>query len=129
MKAKTRMHTTVQQEAQRKPREYNFKPGVSGNPGGVSRAERRYKAFLEQFHGVHNRKPNATETTTLHNAAALASRIEGNRIPITEQVRAGNLLTRLLDRLGLSGTPAPAEPKTPVQNLEEACALIREGQR
>jgi hypothetical protein len=123
------MQTTAQQDAQRKPREYNFKPGVSGNPGGVSRAERRYKAFLAQFREAHGRAPRATEITSLHNAAVLASRIEGNRIPITEQVRAGNLLTRLLDRLGLSGAPAPAAPKTPVQSLEEACALIREGQR
>jgi len=121
------MQTTTQSDAQAKPREYNFKPGKSGNPGGVSRAERRYQAFLEVFHGVHGRKPNAVENTSLRNAAALAARIEGNRIPIEEQVRAGNLLARLVEKLGLDRTPAPAESKTPKQELEEYLAATHGG--
>ncbi len=106
-----------------------FMPGTSGNPRGVSRAELRFREFVGEFERIHSREPNKIEIVSLRNAAALASRIIGNKIPIEEQVRAGNLLARLIEKLGLDRTPAPAAPKTPNQTLEEACALIREGQR
>jgi len=94
---------------------HEFKPGRSGNRSGKTRTERRYQAFLEVFQDVHGRKPNPIENASLRNAAALASRIEGNRIPIEEQVRAGNLLARLVEKLGLDRTPAPAAPHVPLR--------------
>jgi hypothetical protein len=117
------------QPASKAPREYPFKPGRSGNPGGVSRAERRYRAFLDVFIEVHGRRPNPIESASLRNAAALASRIEGNRIPIEEQVRAGNLLARLVEKLGLDRTPKPEAPKTPLQSLDEHLAATHGGSR
>jgi hypothetical protein len=107
---------TASQTSAQKP--WLFQPGKSGNPGGVSRAERRYQAFLDVFQGVHGRKPNPIENTQLRNAAAVASRIEGNRIPIEEQVRAGNLLARLVEKLGLDRKPEPPA-KSPQQLLQE----------
>lgn len=112
-------HATAHDSEHDRTHKGHWKPGKSANPGGVSRAERRYTAFLEQFREVHGRAPTATETTSLRNAAALASRIEGNRIPIEEQVRAGNLLARLVEKLGLDRKPEPA-PKSGLEALHEA---------
>jgi len=93
----------------------------------MSRTERVYREMAALFESIHARKPNRVEIASLRNAAALSARIEGNRIPIEEIVRAGNLLSRLVEKLGLDRTPAPAESRTPRQRLEEECARINGG--
>jgi hypothetical protein len=118
-----------QSSPHRRPGNPNWKPGVSANPSGKTRAMIRTAEFMELFRRVHGRDSNVVEATQVKNAGALAARVEANRTKVEDQVRCGNLLVRLLASLKLDRTPAPQAPKTPVQNLEEACALIREGQR
>jgi hypothetical protein len=112
--------TATQSVSRRHTHSGLWKPGRSPNPGGISRAQRRYEAYLPVFVEVWGRQPNPIEVSQLRNAAALGARIEGNKLGVEDQVRAGNLLSRLVEKLGLDRRPAPEAPKTPLQNLNEA---------
>jgi hypothetical protein len=102
----------------RKPLAHWFKLGRSGNPGGKSRAQLRYEAFLELFEATHHRKPNAVETALLKNAGACAARAEGRKVTAEHVVRTGRLLQSLLVTLGLSGgAPSKGEGTFPGHGL------------
>jgi hypothetical protein len=86
---------------------HRYRKGRSGNPSGVSRTQRIYVEMAALYVTIHSRQPNRVEVVSLRNAAALSARIEGNRIPVEEIVRAGNLLARLTEKLGLDRRPEP----------------------
>jgi hypothetical protein len=106
------MQETIQGATPAKPaRQYNFRPGVSANPSGMSRPVRRYREFLALFVETHQRKPNAVEDAMLRNAGTCAARSEDKRRAQVEHiVRCGRLLQQLLDKLGLAGPPPPPTP-------------------
>jgi hypothetical protein len=125
----TPMHTDAQVPSTRRLPRTAWPPGKSANPSGKTKAQIRTAEFMQRFRDVHGRAPGVVEATQVRAAGALAARVESHKTKVDDQVRCANVLARLLSSLGLDRTPAPAAPKTPVQNLEEACALIREGQR
>ena len=68
--------------------------------------------LLAEFTRVRGRPPTPVEIISIKNAGALAARIAANKIPATEQVRAGNLLSRLLAKLKLDREVKPDNPKS-----------------
>jgi hypothetical protein len=113
------MQTTPQNTIQRKPLEHWYKPGQSGNPGGVPRSELRYREFLALFIERHARRPNAVENAMLRNAGTCSARSEDKRRSQVEHiVRCGRLLQQLLDKLGLAGPPPPPAPVPLRERLE-----------
>jgi hypothetical protein len=89
-----------------------YRPGVSGNPSGLSRTETRYREFLALYIETHGRRPNAVENAMLRNAGACAARAEDKRRAKVEHiVRCGRLLQQLLNVLGLAGAPSKGDGK------------------
>ena len=93
-------------------RGYGFRKGVSGNRTGVTLTMRWSADLLAEFTRVRGRPPTPVEIISIKNAGALAARIAANKIPATEQVRAGNLLSRLLAKLKLDREVKPDNPKS-----------------
>jgi hypothetical protein len=94
-------------------RGYGFRKGVSGNRSGVTLTMRWSADLVAEFKRVRGRSPTPVEIISIKNAGALAARIAANKIPATEQVRAGNLLSRLLAKLGLDAKPDNPKPRVP----------------
>src|SRR5262249_35023107 len=90
------MDTQTTTQTERQAPAHRYRKGRSGNPSGVSRTERIFREMAPLFETIHGRKPNRVEVASMRNAAALSARIEGNRIPVAEQVRCGRLLARLV---------------------------------
>jgi hypothetical protein len=101
----------TQSDMQPAPRQ-GFRRGRSGNPSGQTRTRRRSAEFAGEFRRVHGREPTLIESVTVRNAAALAARLEGNRIPVEDIVRCCNALTRLLAKLKLDREVKPDNPQS-----------------
>jgi hypothetical protein len=90
-------------------RRVGFQPGIATNPTGMTRTRQRAAEYLELFRNTHKRAPNAVEATQIKAAGAMAARLESNRTLVDDQVRAGNLLQRILERLKLDGAPSQSD--------------------
>jgi hypothetical protein len=96
----------------------HWRKGISGNPTGMSRKQRRLAEFTTLFKATHHRAPNPAEIANLKGAAAAAARLDRQGLDAEDIVRLANVQSRLLDRLGLSGAPAKSEGVFPDHGLQ-----------
>jgi hypothetical protein len=106
------MQTTDQATKQKPKREYNFKPGKSGNVSGQTARQRHAAALTEKFLHTHGRVPDVVEVATIKNVAAMmAKSCAASGVSAEDLVRLSNSIDRLVARLGLA--PKPEKPKAP----------------
>jgi hypothetical protein len=84
----------------------------SGNPTGQTARKRNAADLTAKFLHVHGRPPDAVETATIKNIAAMMARSNATRgVSAEDLVRLSNSIDRLVARLGLA--PKPEKPKAP----------------
>lgn len=85
-------------------REYNFKPGVSGNPSGETAAQRFRRELVAMFVDVHGRQPGTIELSRIESLAFARARQRKAGHSAAELAALGNLVDRLNARL-FEGVP------------------------
>jgi hypothetical protein len=117
------------QKSTKTPREYPFKPGMSGNPTGQQKRKLFEAQFTSEFRRTHSREPTLVEAMTIAQAGTLAAKVSNYKLKPEHVVRCGRLLRQLLDQLGLASPPAKRAGKSPLQSLDEHLAATHGGSR